>query len=176
MLECFHRWMIFWITDLHFIRRIESHELSCLQRWQLIWNTIFTLLLTSGHRPWSFTFEMSGIVSFRASAFPFPLPPPWSFQHHACFGFPFFFSFLSAELVGFYTSNGAGSGCVGGSFSPMIPNTAIPEVERYPQPASQHVVAFTNHLIGQIKALCEVHSQSSPFIFLLFDFGRIFTK
>lgn len=88
----------------------------------------------------------------------------------------FFFSFLSAELVGFYTSNGAGSGCVGGSFSPMIPNTAIPEVERYPQPASQHVVAFTNHLIGQIKALCEVHSQSSPFIFLLFDFGRIFTK
>ncbi|KAL5105698.1 Ca 2 calmodulin-responsive adenylate cyclase [Taenia crassiceps] len=66
-------------------------------------------------------------------------------------------SFLSAELVGFYTSNGTGSCCAGGGFSPIIPNNAIPEVERYPQPSSQHVVAFTNHFIGQIKALCENH-------------------
>lgn len=66
-------------------------------------------------------------------------------------------SFLSAELVGFYTSNGAGSGCAGGGLSPMLPNTGVPEVERYPQPAAQHVVTFTNQLIGQIKALCENH-------------------
>ncbi|KAM7533911.1 hypothetical protein Aperf_G00000106942 [Anoplocephala perfoliata] len=67
-------------------------------------------------------------------------------------------SFLGAELVGFYTSNGtSGSSGVGGGLSPVVSNVGIQELERYPQPASQHVVSFTNHLIGQVKALCENH-------------------
>ncbi|KAM3181755.1 hypothetical protein ACTXT7_013754 [Hymenolepis weldensis] len=66
-------------------------------------------------------------------------------------------SFLSAELVGFYTSNGTSGNNCGGSMSLMISNVGIQELERYPQPASQHVVAFINHLISHIKALCENH-------------------
>ena len=44
----------------------------------------------------------------------------------------------------------------GGPLSSVLSNVGIQEVDRYPQPASQHVMAFTDHIIVQIKALCEV--------------------
>ncbi|VDN95996.1 unnamed protein product [Rodentolepis nana] len=66
-------------------------------------------------------------------------------------------SFLSAELVGFCTSNGTSGNNDMGSMSPMISNVGIQELERYPQPASRHVVAFINYLIIHIKSLCVSH-------------------
>nr|CDS30790.2 adenylate cyclase [Hymenolepis microstoma] len=66
-------------------------------------------------------------------------------------------SFLSAELVGFCTSNGTSGNNDMGSMSPMIANVGIQELERYPQPASRHVVAFIDHLVIHIKSLCVSH-------------------